>query len=153
MAEKHPKIREDAGQVPSDVEALLAEMDGAGPGCESVRMRLLLSRVTLDNGFQFQGLCDLEGNIWEANHTALVGAGLVRSDIHGKPFWRARWWQSSEAAQQELEAGIRRAAKGEFVRYDAVVYGGASGAQTIVIDFSIRPALDSRCCRATRSKP
>ena len=144
MADKHPKIREDVGQVPSDVEALLAEMEGAIPGSESDRMRLLLSRVTLDNGFQFQGLCDLQGNIWEANHTALVGAGLVRSDIHGKPFWHARWWQSSEEAQKELEAGIRRAAKGEFVRYDTVIYGGEGGTQTIVIDFSIRPALDSR---------
>ena len=143
MVERHPKIREDAGQVPLDVEALLAEMETASPGYESDPMRLLLSRVTLDNGFQFQGLCDLQGNIWEANHTALVGAGLVRSDIHGKPFWHARWWQSSEAAQKDLEAGIRRAAKGEFVRYDTVIYGGEGGTQTIVIDFSIRPALDS----------
>lgn len=142
--EKHPKIRDEAAHVPADVEALLDEMDGADAGYESERMRLLLARVTLDNGFQFQGLCDLEGNIWEANHTALLGAGLVRSDIHGKPFWQARWWQSSDAAQKELESGIRRAAQGEFVRHDAVVYGGEGGTQTIVIDFSIRPALDSR---------
>jgi len=99
MFDKHPRIKDDVGQVPSDVEALLAEMDDSNAGYESERMRLLLSRVTLDNGFQFQGLCDLEGNIWEANHTALLGAGLVRSDIHGKPFWHARWWQSSEGAR------------------------------------------------------
>lgn len=144
MMDKRAKIRDDVGQVPLDVDALLAEMEGAEGGYESDRMRLLLSRVTLDNGFQFQGLCDLEGNIWEANHTALLGAGIGRSDIHGKPFWHARWWQSSEASQRELEAGIQRAAKGEFVRYDTVIYGGEGGTQKIVIDFSIRPALDSR---------
>ena len=123
---------------------MLAEMAGAAPGYESERMRLLLARVTLDNGFQFQGLCDCEGNIWEANHTALLGAGLVRSHIHGKPFWEARWWQSSEAAQKQLESGLKTAAKGEFVRYDTVIYGGEGGTQTIVIDFSIRPAFDSQ---------
>lgn len=134
----------DRGYVAADIEALLAAMEGCNPGRESEKMRLLLARVTLDNGFQFQGLCDPAGNIWEANHTALAGAGLVRSDIHGKPFWNARWWQSSEAAQQQLEAGVRQAAEGTFVRHDAVVYGGEGGTQTIVIDFSIRPVLDAR---------
>ena len=133
----------DDGYVAADIEALLAAMEGCSPGRESEMMRLLLARVTLDNGFQFQGLCDPEGNIWEANHTALAGAGLLRSDIYGKPFWNARWWQSSEAAQEQLEEGIRRAAKGEFVRYDAAIYGGEGGTQTIVIDFSIRPVFDA----------
>lgn len=138
----HVDVSVDDGYVAADIEALIVAMHGCGAGRESELMRLLLARVTLDNGFQFQGLCDPDGNLWEANHTALDGAGITRSDIHGKPFWEARWWQSSEAARRQLEAGIRRAATGEFVRYDTVIYGGDSGAQTIVIDFSIRPVRD-----------
>jgi hypothetical protein len=147
MVDKHPKIREDVSQVPSDVEALLAEMDGANARYESDRMRLLLSRVRLDNGFQFQGLCDLQGT------TTRRSWGPAWSDPTSTEsrFGNARWWQSSEDAQKGLEAGIRRAAKGEFVRYDGVIYGGEGGTQTIVIALSIRPALDSRGSRASSS--
>jgi signal transduction histidine kinase len=139
----HPRVR-DHGYVEADIDALIAAMEGCSPGRESETMRLLLARVTLDNGYQFQGIGDTEGRVWEANHTALAGAGLVRSDIHGVPFWDTRWWATSKAAQEQLKAGVRRAAQGEFVRHDAVIVGGEGGKQTIVIDFSIRPVLDTR---------
>lgn len=139
----HP-IVSDGGYVASDVEALLAAMEDASPGRESEAMRLLLARVTLDNGaLQFQGLCDVDGNIWEANYAALAGAGIVRSEVHGKPLWQAGWWRSSEEAQRLLEAGIRRAATGEFVRCDAVI-GGEGGEQRTVVDVSFRPVADAK---------
>src|SRR3981081_4306042 len=76
------------------------------PGAESDLMRLLLSRVTLNNMFQFFALLDAQGAMWDMNHAALRGAGITRTDIHGKPFWEARWWQTSVETREQLKAAI-----------------------------------------------
>jgi len=66
-------------------------------------MRLLLSRMTLNNMFQFFALLDAQGTMWDMNHTALRGAGITRTDIHRKPFWEARWWQTSVETREQLD--------------------------------------------------
>jgi PAS domain-containing protein len=107
---------EQTDDLLDDVAWLKGELADASPGRESDLMRLLLSRVTLNNMFQFCALLDARGTMWDVNNAALRGAGLSRRDIHGKPFWEARWWQSSSEAPQQLTEAIERAAHGEFVR-------------------------------------
>ena len=126
-----------------DVEWLDQEIRNAAPGRESDLMRLLLSRVTLNNMFQFCALLDTAGRMWDVNFAALRGGGLMRSDIHGQPFWEAHWWQVSEATQAQLRQAIARAAAGAFVRYDVDVLGGAQGQEVITIDFNIAPVKDN----------
>ena len=125
-----------------DAEWLERELDKASAGRESDLMRLLLSRVTLNNMFQFSALLDAEGTMWDVNHAALQGAGHTRGDIHGKPFWEARWWQTSVETRAQLQSAIGRAAAGEFVRYDVDILGRASGSELITIDFDIAPVRD-----------
>ena len=125
-----------------DAEWLERELDKASAGRESDLMRLLLSRVTLNNMFQFSALLDAEGMMWDVNHAALQGAGQTRGDIHGKPFWEARWWQTSVETRAQLQSAIGRAAAGEFVRYDVDILGRASGSELITIDFDIAPVRD-----------
>jgi PAS domain S-box-containing protein len=125
-----------------DAEWLERELDKAGAGRESDLMRLLLSRVTLNNMFQFSALLDADGTMWDVNHAALEGAGHTRGDIHGKPFWEARWWQTSVETRAQLQSAIGRAAAGEFVRYDVDILGRASGSELITIDFDIAPVRD-----------
>ncbi len=125
-----------------DAEWLERELDKASAGRESDLMRLLLSRVTLNNMFQFSALLDAEGTMWDVNHAALQGAGRTRGDIHGKPFWEARWWQTSVETRAQLQSAIGRAAAGEFVRYDVDILGRASGSELITIDFDIAPVRD-----------
>ncbi len=125
-----------------DVEWLEHELGKASPERESDLMRLLLSRVTLNNMFQFSALLDANGTMWDVNHAALQGAGHTRADIHGKPFWEARWWQTSAETRAQLQAAIARAAAGEFVRYDVDIIGRASGSEVITIDFDIAPVVD-----------
>ena len=60
-------------------------------------------------------------------------------EIRGTPFWTARWWQISAQTQEDLQAAIRRAAAGEFVRYEVDIYGEQSGRVPITIDFSLQP--------------
>jgi hypothetical protein len=46
----------------------------------------------------------------------------------------------SEQLQEDLKAAVRRAA-GEFVRYEAEIYGEKSGLDPITIGFSLQPIL------------
>ncbi|MES1245209.1 MAG: ATP-binding protein [Acidobacteriota bacterium] len=106
--------------------------------------RQKLARITLDSMVQFVGLLDAEGTVLEINRVALDAVGIELSDVEGKPFWTTFWWQVSEEIRATLRESIRRAAQGEFVRWDTEIYGRAGGRETIVIDASLRPALDEQ---------
>jgi PAS domain S-box-containing protein len=101
-----------------------------------------LARVILDEMYQFVGLLDADGMTLEINRAALEGAGIRLSDIRGKPFWEARWWQVSNATREKQRELCGRAARGEFIRCDIEIYGRSAGEETIVIDFSIMPVRD-----------
>lgn len=90
----------------------------------------------------FVGLASVDGTLLEANTAALVAGGLRRDEVVGKPFWQARWWAHDPAVQEQLKDAIRRAAKGEPVRYEVEVLAAAAGTALLAIDFSLTPLLD-----------
>jgi len=102
-----------------------------------------LARIMLDAMHQFVGLLDVDGKMLEINRAALEGIGIRMDDIRGKPFWEARWWVISQESQTLLQALIRRASQGEFVRCDFEVYSQARGEETIIVDFSLLPIRDA----------
>ncbi len=104
--------------------------------------RQKLARITLDSMVQFVGLLDAEGTVLEINQVALDAVGIKLAEVEGKPFWTAFWWQVSEEVNLTLRQAIRRAAEGEFVRWDAEIYGRAGGRETIIIDASLMPVRD-----------
>ena len=114
----------------------------AGDTREQYRQKL--ARITLDSMVQFVGLLDAEGTVLEINHVALDAVGIKLSDVEGKPFWTTFWWQVSEEINATLRESIRRAAQGEFVRWDAEIYGRAGGKETIIIDASLMPVKDEQ---------
>lgn len=94
-------------------------------------------RAIFNSTFQFIGLLDPEGNLLEANQTALDFAGCTNADVVGKPFWETPWWiQSPQAQKQRLREGIREAARGKLVRFEAEHVG--KDGSTAVIDFSLK---------------
>jgi len=103
--------------------------------------------LILDGMYQFVALLNPEGDILEVNRAALEGAGHRIEEIRGKPFWTARWWQVSEKIREELKAAIRRAAAGEFVRYEATTLKRTCPENALACD----PHLEVRRCR--RSQP
>ncbi|WP_437592808.1 ATP-binding protein [Sorangium sp. So ce1000] len=125
-----------------DTELLKQELARASPGRESGLMRLLAARVAMNGAFQFFGLLDAHGTSWESNHTSIRGAGVERREVHGVPFWDCRWWQGSPETQERLKDAVRRAARGEFVRYDVEVLGGNEGEKIITLDFNLNPVKD-----------
>ena len=66
------------------------------PSDKPQTFREKLARVILDEMYQFVGLLDANGMTLEINRAALEGAGIWLSDIQGRPFWEARWWQVCE---------------------------------------------------------
>jgi PAS domain S-box-containing protein len=106
--------------------------------------RQKLARITLDSMVQFVGLLDAKGTVLEINHVALDAVGITLSEVEGKPFWTTFWWQVSEEVNTTLREAILRAAQGEFVRWDAEIYGRAGGKETIIIDASLMPVKDEQ---------
>ena len=106
--------------------------------------RQKIARITLDSMVQFVGLLDAEGTVLEINKVALDAVGIRLGDVEGRPFWTTFWWQVSPEINSELRDMIRRAAAGEFVRWDAEIYGRAGGKETIIIDASLMPVTDER---------
>ena len=105
--------------------------------------RQKLARITLDSMVQFVGLLDAKGTVLEINKVALDAVGIKLSDVEGKPIWTTFWWEIPKegAVLREL---ILRAGQGEFVRWDAEIYGRAGGKETIIIDASLCPVLDEQ---------
>ena len=104
--------------------------------------RQKLARITLDSMVQFVDLLDAKGTVLEINHVALDAVGVKLSEVEGKPFWTTFWWQVSPEINSVLRDSIRRAAQGEFVRWDTEIYGRAGGTETIIIDASLMPVKD-----------
>jgi len=106
------------------------------------RYREKLARITLDSMVQFVGLLDANGTVLEINKVALDAVGISLAEVEGKPFWTTFWWQVSDEIRNTLIASIQRAAQGEFVRWDAEIFGRAGGKETIIIDASLQPVKD-----------
>lgn len=93
-----------------------------------------------DNSFEYFGLLTPDGLVLEANQTALEASGSKREDVVGKPFWDTRWWRHSPDLQVQLRDAIARAARGEFVRFEAT-HPQKDGSYA-EIDFTIKPMRD-----------
>jgi PAS domain-containing protein len=112
------------------------------PSDSREQYRQKLARITLDSMVQFVGLLDANGTVLEINQVALDGVGIQLSDVEGKPFWTTFWWQVSEEINHVLRDSIRRASQGEFVRWDAEIYGRSGGTETIIIDPTLMPVRE-----------
>jgi PAS domain S-box-containing protein len=93
-----------------------------------------------DRAFAFLGILDRDGNLLEANRRALDVAGLKLSDVVGRPFVAAPWWQTSAASRARLAQAIETGRRGRFSRFDVVV-ATATG-DTLDLDLTVTPIFD-----------
>ena len=77
----------------------------------------------------------------EANSAPLDAAGITRADVVGKLFWECPWWSWSPDVANRVKSAVADAAKGEIVRYDAVV--AVKNDQRMTIDFQVAPLYDA----------
>lgn len=96
-------------------------------------------KAIFNQSFQFVGLLDAEGNLIEANETALDFGGITLESIKGLKFWDAPWFQYKQEGRIQLKKAIQAAAKGRLIRYETEIIG--IGGSTLTIDLSIRPIM------------
>ena len=97
-------------------------------------------RGIFNQTFQFIGLLTPEGEIIDANRTALAAAGIAPEEVIGQMFWETAWWNHSPEMQERLRQSIDKAREGEFVRFEAT-HPTADGKQ-VTVDFSLKPVHD-----------
>lgn len=94
-------------------------------------------RAIFNQEFQYVGLLDAEGRMLEANSTALEAIGRSLGEVQGTLFWETPWWSHSVEEQARVRDAVRRAAGGEFVRFEAQT--GSRGGALLDLDFSLKP--------------
>lgn len=93
-----------------------------------------------EHAFQFVGLLRPDGTLVEVNRAALEAIGASREDVVGRPFWRTRFWTHSPELAAQVEDAVKRAAAGEFVRFEARHV--APDGSIVEVDFSLQPVRD-----------
>lgn len=94
----------------------------------------------INQSYGLIAMLDLNGALLEANESALKMLGLEKADVINKLFWDTPWWTHSEKLQNRLKESVKRAAMGEFIRFEATHM--AADGSTHYIDFSLKPIKD-----------
>lgn len=81
-------------------------------------------RAIFNSTFQLMWLLSPDGQLLEANDTALDFAGVQPEDVIGKPFWECHWWLTHPETQTTLQQAVLRAASGQSTRHQVEVRGG-----------------------------
>ncbi|MEX2336639.1 MAG: PAS domain-containing protein, partial [Fulvivirga sp.] len=93
-----------------------------------------------NKAFQFIGLLDVNGRFLDINQTALEFSGISKEIVIGKFLWSTSWGSQSKEAEVRVQWAVRKAARGEFIRYEVNVTG--SKGNVLPIDFSLKPIKD-----------
>ncbi|MDB4905437.1 MAG: hypothetical protein JWO05_221 [Gemmatimonadetes bacterium] len=98
-------------------------------------------RAIYDGTYEYIGLMSPDGMLLDANRASLDFAGSARHEVVGKPFWDGPWFANTPGAPDFVRSGVQRAARGEFVRFEALIHrpDGAEAA----FDISFHPVFDS----------
>ncbi|GHO42050.1 PAS domain S-box protein [Ktedonospora formicarum] len=97
------------------------EKRGPSPRQEACFPNEQLAADVLEHIYSGVGVLTPEGIVLDLNKVPLVDAQIRREEVIGKPLTEAPWWSFSSASQHQLRAAIRRASKGETVRFETVV--------------------------------
>lgn len=99
-----------------------------------------LVRGVFDNSYQFMGILSPHGEIIEVNNAALSFIEGEPSNLKGRHFADTPWWMHAPQEQKKVDEALKRAADGEFVRFETT-HKSPNGTE-IDIDFTLTPILD-----------
>ncbi len=119
------------------MEEMVAELEGINERLGQSERKF---RAIFDQTFQLSGLLSKEGIVIEVNNAALAFVDTPVEALIGLPFWETPWWEGEPEARERLKAAIGDAAKGKFVRFEAV--HPAINGEKRIFDFSLKPVLD-----------
>lgn len=145
--------RKDGSIYPAEISSCYVEFEGFGYTCiffRDITLRKRAEKALMDSEnklsaiinhhFQLTGMLDPSGRLLMANKTALNLIGLKEEDVRGKYFWDTPWWSHSAKLQKKVQKAIKKAAQGEFVRFETThpdIHGNLR-----LHDFSLNPVID-----------
>lgn len=86
--------------------------------------------------YQFCAILESDGTILNVNNQALEFGDVQLSEVVGKKFWEAFWWQNSKKNKSRLKNSVKAAVSGETVRYNTAIWD--RNRQEVAIDFSLK---------------
>ena len=99
-------------------------------------------RAIYDGTYEYIGLLAPDGTLLEANRASLTFANNTREEVVGRPFWETPWFTGTPGGPEAARDGVRRAASGEFVRFEATVRRPSGECPTF--DISFHPVRNER---------
>lgn len=98
-------------------------------------------RAIFNSTFEYVALLTLEGVVLEVNRAALECVNATKGEILGRAFSETPWWAPFPDEQARVRDAIARAARGEFVRWEARYHTAATS--EAFVDFSLSPIFDA----------
>lgn len=92
-------------------------------------------RAIYDGTHEYIGLLSVDGTLLDANRALLEFAGSRREDVVGQPFSDMVWFQYTAGAPELVRQAIGRAARGEFVRFEAPIVDPSGATRQFDISF------------------
>ena len=122
------------------LEGFITDITAQREAAEAIHDNERKFRAIFDQAYQFAGLLALDGTVLDVNQKALDFVGLDKSDLIGKLFWETPWWRGLPDEQIKLKEAVKKAARGEVVRFETV-HPTLDGTISYR-DFSLRPVMD-----------
>lgn len=97
-------------------------------------------RAIFNQTFQIAGFLTPEGVVLAANTAMQEFLGAQESELVHKACWTLPWWRDSPGLQRQVAQAVRKAADGQFLRFEAT--SARSVGDTRVLDFSLKPFKD-----------
>lgn len=97
-------------------------------------------RAIFDQSFQLSTTLDLQGNIIDANRTALEFAGIERLAVLGKPLWEGPWFAEDKGGCLNVQQSVAFGSLGKTSRFE--VFHRDSRGALLTVDFSLRPIFN-----------
>ena len=82
-----------------------------------------------------------EGIVLEINEVSLKDEHIRQEEVIGQPLAQTRWWSCSSLNQEQLRASIKRASRGETVRFETMVHPREG--QDLSLDVVLTPHKDA----------
>ena len=109
---------------------------------ESLRESAARLRAIYDGTYEYIGLLAPDGTLLEANRASLEFADIAREDVIGRHFADTAWFSNTPGATDAIRDAVRRAAAGEFVRFETDIRRPSGECRTF--DVSLHPVRGAR---------
>ena len=99
-------------------------------------------RAIYDGTYEYIGLLAPDGTLLEANRASLEFADMTREQVVGRPFAETPWFSNTPGASEAIRDGVKRAAAGEFVRFEIDIQTPSGECRTF--DVSLYPVRNEQ---------